>query len=394
VQFSKRANQITPFYAMSFGEKAAQLERQGHNVVKLNIGEPDFGAPTPVIQAMQFALDKPDLPYTSALGTPELRAAIAQFYMHKHGVHIDPKRVVVTAGASAALMLVSAALVNPGDNVLLGDPCYPCNRQFIATFGGDVSLIPTSAQTRYQLSLQQVQEHWQDNTKGLLLATPSNPTGTSIDTDVLRDICAFAKQKNSWRIIDEIYLNLSDDRNDGTSPQTILAMDDDAIVINSFSKYFGMTGWRLGWCIVPEAMVGVMESLAQNLYICPSTLAQQAALACFTTESLAICEDRKAQLQRRRQIVLEGLSQTPLTVPVLPDGAFYVYIDISCSGLDAMTFCERLLEEAHVALTPGNDFGEYQSTKYVRLSYAAAPEILTEGIQRISQFMQSCKGVM
>ena len=385
LKFSDRANAITPFYAMAFSEKASALEAKGHHVVRLNIGEPDFGAPGPVVQAMQDVMEKAELPYTSALGLPALREAIAGFYLQRHGVAVNPNNVVVTAGASAALLLVSAALVNHGDNVMLADPAYPCNRQFIRSFGGQLQSIPAGAEQRFQLTPQSVQANWQSDTKGVMLASPSNPTGTSVPESDLAAICDFVKSRGGWRIVDEIYLNLSHHGH----AQTVLAFDPDAIVINSFSKYFGMTGWRLGWCVVPDDMVPVMERLAQNLYICPSTPAQYAALACFTPETLNVCEGRRDILLHRRQRVLDGLKQAGLSVDVEPDGAFYVYINVTSTGLNAMTFCERLLEEQHVALTPGNDFGEATGDDYVRLSFAASETALDEGIKRIGTFLAS-----
>ncbi|MDO6694274.1 aminotransferase class I/II-fold pyridoxal phosphate-dependent enzyme [Aliiglaciecola sp. 3_MG-2023] len=387
MQYSQRAQGISPFFAMAFGAKAAELEAQGHHVVKLNIGEPDFGAPPDVLLSMQQLATTAPLPYTSALGLPELRAAIAGFYKTAHNVDLNPNRVVVTAGASAALLLLSAAFVDPGDKVIMGDPCYPCNRQFIKSFGGNVQLVPTQAQTRFQLNMALLEKHWQPGTRGLMLATPSNPTGTAVAPDELAAMCEFAKSRGAWRIIDEIYLNLHHgDAN--TQPVTALSFDAEALVINSFSKYFGMTGWRLGWCVVPERAVPVMERMAQNYYICPSTLAQKAALACFTPASIAVCESRRETLRFRKELVLAGLKKCGLDVPVQPDGAFYVYIDVSRTGLSAMSFCDRVLQEAHVALTPGNDFGEYQGDHFVRLSFASAESELEEGLKRLAGFME------
>ncbi|MBU2978585.1 pyridoxal phosphate-dependent aminotransferase [Alteromonas sp. C1M14] len=383
--FSHRAQAITPFYAMAFSEKASALEKQGHPVIRLNIGEPDFGAPPPVAEAMQEIVKHGDLPYTSALGLPALREAIANFYQLRHQVTVNPINVVVTAGASAALLLVCAALINDGDKVMLADPAYPCNRQFIRCFGGELASVTTNAKTRFQLSAQSVQANWDDTIKGVMLASPSNPTGTSVLPQDMDAILNFAKTKGAWRIVDEIYLNLSH----GQVPHTALAYDKDAIVINSFSKYFGMTGWRLGWCVVPDEMIPIMERLAQNLYICPSTPAQHAALACFTPETLTVCERRRDILIHRRHRVLAGLEKIGLSVDVKPDGAFYVYINVTQTGLTAMAFCEQLLQQQFVALTPGNDFGEATGDHYVRLSFAAAEHELDEGIARIGQFLQS-----
>ncbi|MDO6561630.1 aminotransferase class I/II-fold pyridoxal phosphate-dependent enzyme [Paraglaciecola chathamensis] len=390
MKYSQRAQAISPFFAMAFGAKAAALEAQGHHVIKFNIGEPDFGAPPDVLLAMQSLATTTSLPYTSALGLPELRAAIAGFYKTAHNVDIDPVRVVVTAGASAALLLLSAAFVDGGDNVIMGDPSYPCNRQFIKSFGGNVQLVPTTADSRFQLNMHLLEKHWHSGTRGLMLATPSNPTGTAVAPDELQAMCEFAKDRGAWRIIDEIYLNLHHGEPD-YKPVTALSFDDEALVINSFSKYFGMTGWRLGWCVVPEQAVPVMERMAQNYYICPSTLAQKAALECFTPASIAVCESRRAMLKSRKELIIAGLAQCGLHVPVQPDGAFYVYIDVRPTGLSAMDFCERALQEAHVALTPGNDFGEHQGDHYVRLSFASAENELTEGLQRLERFMKSLK---
>jgi aspartate/methionine/tyrosine aminotransferase len=386
MQYSQRAQAISPFFAMAFGAKAAALEAQGHHIVKLNIGEPDFGAPPDVLLEMEKLATTATLPYTSALGLPELREAIAGFYKTAHNVDLNPNRVVITAGASAALLLLSATFVDPGDNVIMSDPCYPCNRQFIKSFGGNVQLVPSQVQSRFQMNMSLLEKHWQAGTRGMMLATPSNPTGTSVAPDELAAMCEFAKSRGAWRIIDEIYLNLHHGA-PGSQPVTALSFDDEAFVINSFSKYFGMTGWRLGWCVVPESAVPVMERMAQNYYICPSTLAQKAALACFTPASIAVCESRRATLKSRKELILAGLKTCGLDVPVQPDGAFYVYIDVSRTGLSAMDFCERALQEAHVALTPGNDFGEYQSDHFVRLSFASAESELEEGLRRLARFI-------
>lgn len=390
MKYSQRAQAISPFFAMAFGAKAAALEAQGHHVIKFNIGEPDFGAPPDVLLAMQSLATTTSLPYTSALGLPELRAAIAGFYKTAHNVDISPERVVVTAGASAALLLLSAAFVDGGDNVIMGDPSYPCNRQFLKSFGGNVQLVPTTADSRFQLNMHLLEKHWHSGTRGLMLATPSNPTGTAVSPDELQAMCEFAKNRGAWRIIDEIYLNLHHGEPD-YKPVTALSFDDEALVINSFSKYFGMTGWRLGWCVVPKRAVSVMERMAQNYYICPSTLAQKAALECFTPASIAVCESRRAMLKSRKELIIAGLAQCGLHVPVQPDGAFYVYIDVRPTGLSAMDFCERALQEAHVALTPGNDFGEFQGDDFVRLSFASAESELIEGLQRLERFMKSLK---
>ena len=405
LKFASRATAISPFLAMAYGEKATVLEEQGKDVIRLNLGEPDFGAPAPVLVAMKESLDTPDFPYTSALGIPELRQSIASFYETKHGVVVSPSRVVVTAGASGALLLASAALVETGDNVILGDPSYPCNRRFLNAFGAEVTLVPTRSEDSFQLTAESVADNWKHNTKGVLIATPANPTGTAIDTEELIKIGQYCKAKGGFLIVDEIYLNLAlsldgrfntsasqPDENKGATLQTVLAFEelqDTVVVINSFSKYFGMTGWRLGWCVVPETMTPIVEKLAQNLFICPSTLSQKAALACFTPEALAQCEQNRNTLIKRASLVFNALQNMGLSLYAKPDGAFYAYINIKHTGLSAIEFCDALLSQYHVALTPGNDFGEHNADHYVRLSFATSIERLNEGLARLATFVKS-----
>jgi len=392
MKISRRAEAIAPFFAMEFGKRAAALRSAGHDVIRLNVGEPDFGALPAVLDAARTAMDKSTFGYTAALGIPALRHAIADFYRGTHGVEVNTERVIVTSGASAALLLATAALVDPGDEVLIGDPSYPCNRQFLSCFGANVTLIPTTPASRFQLDTTSVMKHWKPQTRGLMIATPSNPTGTSVLPTELQRLCDWARAHDAWRIVDEIYLNLGDPDSDGRPPQTALAFDQEAIVINSFSKYFGMTGWRLGWCVVPEALVPTIERLAQNFYICPPTVSQQAALACFTPEALSICEERRAEFVRRRALTLDGLASIGLPVPVPPDGAFYVYFDVSRTGMSSWEFCEAALNEAHVALTPGKDFGHCGADTYVRLSYAASTSDLRKAIERLGRLMRRIGG--
>lgn len=395
MKFATRATEISPFLAMAYGEKAAKLAATGADVIRLNLGEPDFGAPTPVLDAMKASLATPDYPYTSALGLPELREAIANFYHKKHGLHVPSSRIVVTAGASAALLLASAALVEPGDNVILGDPSYPCNRRFLNAFGADVTLVPTQSQNNFQLTCEDVRKHWKSNTKGVLIATPANPTGTAICPEELAAIGQVCKENNGFLIVDEIYLDLAltpPHQQESTQLHSVLAnhnLQDTLIVINSFSKYFGMTGWRLGWCVVPIAMTSIVEKLAQNLFICPSTLSQKAALACFTPSALAESEENKKTLSLRASIVFKAVSEMGLSIDAYPDGAFYAYINISITKLSAIEFCDKLLDTHHVALTPGNDFGEYNASQYVRLSFATEESRLIEGLNRLAQFVAS-----
>lgn len=388
---SRRAREAQPFRAMVFGERADEMIARSISVIKLSLGEPDFGAPPAVRDAMREQYDGRALPYTAALGLPELRRAIADFYHERHHVDIDPRRIVITAGGSAALLLATALTVDPGDEVIVADPSYPCNRELIHSFEGVVVNVPTSAATRFHLNAELVDRAWSERTKAVMVTSPSNPTGTTIDFDVLKGVCDLARFRGAWRIIDETYLDLADREPDGSEVRSALLADPDAIICNSFSKFFGMTGWRLGWAVVPEYTIEAVDDLATNYYLCAHTPTQHAALACFTPESLAVCEERRQELLARRRIVVSGLERIGLPLEVVPNGAFYAYFSVAGTGLDAWTFCERALEEAHVALTPGRDFGLATADTHVRLSYAASREALTEGLSRLGKFVASLR---
>ena len=388
---SRRAREAQPFRAMVFGERADEMIARSISVIKLSLGEPDFGAPPAVRDAMREQYDGRALPYTAALGLPELRRAIADFYHDRHHVDIDPRRIVITAGGSAALLLATALTVDPGDEVIVADPSYPCNRELIRSFEGVVVDVPTSAATRFHLNAELVDRAWSERTKAVMVTSPSNPTGTTIDFDVLKGVCDLARFRGAWRIIDETYLDLADREPDGSEVRSALLADPDAIICNSFSKFFGMTGWRLGWAVVPEYTIEAVDDLATNYYLCAHTPTQHAALACFTPESLAVCEERRQELLARRRIVVSGLERIGLPLEVVPNGAFYAYFSVAGTGLDAWTFCERALEEAHVALTPGRDFGPATADTHVRLSYAASREALTEGLSRLGKFVASLR---
>ncbi|NMO00020.1 aminotransferase class I/II-fold pyridoxal phosphate-dependent enzyme [Gordonia sp. TBRC 11910] len=382
-QISQRAQRVAPFQAMEFAKHADAMEATGRHVTRLNIGEPDFGAPPEFLRTVRELADGRPTPYTPSVGIGELRSAIAEHYRAVDGLDVDPRRVCVTAGASAALLLCAAALIDPGDRVLVADPSYPCNRQFAESFGADVALLATSAATRFQLDAASVIAAWDSDTRGVMLASPSNPTGTSLAATELTKICAAVAERGGWRIVDEIYLGLTHD----AGARSVLTVDDDAIVVNSFSKVFGLTGWRLGWCVVPDVMVPVIEKLAQNYYICPSTPAQYAAVTCFEPATLQLAQDRRRRIVERKEIVLQALSEMGLPVPVAPDGAFYVYVDVSGTGLTSWEFCEQALERARVSLTPGHDFGVTGAERFVRLSYAIAPDDLRAGLRRLADFV-------
>lgn len=380
---SRRTAQIAPFHTMELMKRAAALQQAGRPVIHMSIGEPDFKAPEPVVAALERAVRAGHTEYTSAVGIEPLRRAIAADYGRRHGLDIDPARIIVTAGASAALSLACCALVDPGAEVLLTDPGYPCNRHFVAAFDGVPVGVPVDADSRFQMTLARLQAHWSPQTRGTLLASPANPTGTSIPFDELGRMVDFVRARGGFSLIDEIYLGLSYE-----GPiRSALELGDDIIVSNSFSKYFHMTGWRLGWLVVPPALVGAFEKLSQNLYICASTLAQHAALACFQAESLAIFEERREAFRRRRDFLVPALRDAGLGVPVVPDGAFYVYADCSRFSNDSSDFADRLLEEAWVSVVPGMDFGSHAPRTHLRLAYTTGMESLQEAASRIRRWL-------
>jgi aspartate/methionine/tyrosine aminotransferase len=383
-QLASRLANIAPFHVMELAKMAGELEKQGRHIIHMGIGEPDFTAAQPVIDAAARAMADGKLQYTSAVGIPALRQAIATHYQRVYGLQIAPSRIIVTAGASAALLLACAALVEKGAEVLMPDPSYPCNRHFVAAFEGQARMIPSGPEQRFQLSEAMVREHWSAATRGVLLASPSNPTGTSIAHDELAKIVSAVREKSGFTIVDEIYQGLTYDE----APFSALSLGEDVIVINSFSKYFNMTGWRLGWLVVPQALVPQFEKLAQNLFICASSVAQHAGVACFTPESLAIYEQRKAEFRRRRDYIVPALRELGFEVPVTPDGAFYVYADCSALSDDADRLTIDMLNEAGVVLVPGLDFGPHTARQYIRVSYATSMENLREAVSRLRAFLR------
>ena len=385
VKLASRVDAIAPFYVMELAKQAAQLERAGRDIIHMGIGEPDFTAPEPVIEAAAQALRRGVTKYTGALGIAPLREAISAYYASVYGVTVDPGRIILTAGASAALLLACAALVDRDDEVLMPDPSYPCNRHFVSATEGKPVLVPSGPEARFQLSAADIETHWGPRTRGVLLASPSNPTGTSIAPAELERIVHAVRSRGGFTIVDEIYQGLWYD----TRPVSALSFGDDVVTVNSFSKYFNMTGWRLGWLIVPPSMVDAFEKLAQNLFICASALAQHAALACFEPETIAIYEGRRLEFKRRRDFVVPALQSLGFSVPVVPDGAFYVYAD--CRGVphpaagDSAALAKAMLHDAGVALVPGLDFGVHAPRNYIRLSYATAYPLIEEAIARLGR---------
>ncbi|OBY93413.1 aminotransferase [Pseudomonas sp. AU11447] len=383
--FSARSRAIEPFHVMALLARANELQAAGHDVIHLEIGEPDFTTAAPIVEAGQQALANGHTRYTAARGLPALREAIAGFYAQRYGLSIDPQRILVTPGGSGALLLASSLLVDPGKHWLLADPGYPCNRHFLRLVEGAAQLVPVGPESRYQLTPELVARHWDQDSVGALAASPANPTGTLLHKDELAALSSTLKARGGHLVVDEIYHGLTY----GIDASSVLQVDDDAFVLNSFSKYFGMTGWRLGWLVAPPDAVGELEKLAQNLYISAPSMAQHAALACFEPATLAILEERREEFRRRRDYLLPALRELGFGIAVEPEGAFYLYADISAFGGDAFAFCQHFIETEHVAFTPGVDFGRYQASHHVRFAYTQSVERLQQAVERIARGLKT-----
>lgn len=384
-RIAQRMRGIAPFEVMEIQTAARALEAQGHDVIHMEIGEPDFTTPAPIVDAAIAAMRNERMFYTSALGIPPLREAIAGWYGSRFRVKVDPARVVVTAGSSAALLLVLGVLLDSGDEVLMADPGYPCNRHFVRALDGIPVSIPCGPAEHYQLTTSALVTRWRSRARAALVATPSNPTGTLMSREELTRLNDAVRVRAGAMIVDEIYQGLTY----GQEPTTAAALGEDVFVINSFSKYFQMTGWRIGWALVPPAYLRAVETLAQNLFISPSAPAQYAALAAFRPETIAIVEERRRELQRRRDFLVPALQEAGFKVPVMPEGAFYVYADSTALDTDSYTLASRILQQCHVAVTPGKDFGTAAPEKYIRFAYTQPVERLSIAIDRIQSQLRA-----
>jgi aspartate/methionine/tyrosine aminotransferase len=379
MQPAQRAEDIEPFRVMAILARARELEAAGRDIIHLEIGEPDFATPAPVVEAGVHALRAGYTHYTPALGLPALRTAIAAYYGERYGVDVPASRVCVTPGASGALLLAMAALFNPGEEVLMADPGYPCNRHFARLIEARAVGIPVGPQTRYQLTAESVAQHWGPRTRGVLVANPGNPTGTLIPPHELAAIHAEVRARGGWLIVDEIYHELVYE----TSPSSAAGMGEDVVLINSFSKYFLMTGWRLGWMLLPPALIPSIDKLAQNIFLAAPTVAQHAALVALNAETRVLLEACKAELKSRRDGLLPELARLGFEVKAAPQGAFYCYADVSRFGMTAEALAERLLLEAGVAITPGTDFGAQGASRHVRFAYTTSQTHIQEAMRRI-----------
>jgi len=382
-----RTREVSPFQVMAILAQAQALQAAGHDIIHLEVGEPDFPTPEPMIEAAVTAMKAGKTGYTPALGLPQLRQKLADYYLSRFGVTVSPGRIVLAPGASGALLLLTAARLDIDDQLLLADPGYPCNRNFARVFEAHGKLIPSGADKRYQLTPADIHQYWTPQTRAALVASPANPTGTVLSADELTALAEAVRAENGgqpgglW--VDEIYQGL----NYTAEAQTVLSLADDAVVLNSFSKFFGMTGWRLGWAVVPEGWVTTLDTLAQNLFLAPPTPAQYAALAAFEPDTMAILESRRQALAERRDYLLKALPEIGFEVPVAPDGAFYIYAGASRFTDDSLSFCSRVLEETGVAITPGVDFGDYQANTHVRFAFTTRLERLQEAVERLRRWL-------
>jgi aspartate/methionine/tyrosine aminotransferase len=380
---AQRVGAIAPFHVMEVQTAARALEAAGRSVVHMEIGEPDFPTPAPVLAAAEQALAKGDIYYTSALGIAPLREAIAAHYRDRFDVDVAPERIVVTAGSSAALLLVMALTVDRDRQILMADPGYPCNRHFVRVLEGEPVGIPVGPDTDYQLSAALIERAWTPRTSGVLIASPSNPTGTKVARAEMARIERAVRERGGRLIVDEIYLGLSYD----DDARTALELSDDLFVVSSFSKYFNMTGWRLGWLVAPADCVRDLEKLAQNLYISPPTLSQRAALACFAPQTIALLEERRRAFKARRDFLVPALRDLGFVIPVMPTGGFFVYADCSPFASNSERFCRDVLEHAGVAFTPGIDFGSHRAAQHVRLAYTVEMARLEDGVERLRRHL-------
>lgn len=382
-RMAHRAQQIEPFYVMKILQQARELESQGKSIIHMEIGEPDFPSPETVIRAGKQALDKQLTRYTPANGLPELRAAIAHEYSGQ--AVIDPQRIVVTPGASGALQLVMAMLLDPADGIMMADPGYPCNRHIASLYNADVQSVAVNEETDYQLSAELVELHWRENTRVVLIASPSNPTGTLMPQQQLSAIYQLVREKDASLVVDEIYHGLVYDKQEASA----LACGDQLFVINSFSKFYGMTGWRVGWLVMPDEYIEVANRLAQNMFLAAPTISQYAALAALASETRPELIRRRNIFQQRRDVLLPLIEDAGFKVWTRPAGAFYIYADCSAISDDSLQLCDTLLHQAGVAVTPGLDFGSNKSKQYVRFSYANTVENLRQGMLRIQHAVSS-----
>ncbi len=386
IKYAQKLKEIQPFHVMDFLAQAQSLERQGHSIIHLEVGEPDFATPIKIVRAGRKALHENKTQYTAAAGLPELKQAISRFYLTRHLKEINPDSIMITPGASGALLLCLSALLDPGDKVLMMDPGYPCNKNIVTMLGGKPVLVPVSAESNFLPSIEALNNVWDEKVKALLVASPSNPTGSVIDSDLMAKLVDFSEQRNIALIVDEIYMGLTYDDESNAAIQTAANTSDHCFVINSFSKYFCMTGWRLGWIVAPESAIKSLDKVAQNIFLAAPTTAQYAALSAFDAIVIKELEKRREEFKRRRDYLYPAIENLGFIMDKKPEGAFYLYADCSNFTTDSYKLTHDLLYKAGVAVTPGVDFGTYKSNTHIRFAYTRDLNQLKQAVQRLQQY--------
>ncbi len=386
VRAAGRMADIEPFHVMDILARARQMEAAGHDIVHMEVGEPDFQTPEPIVEAGHAALAAGHTHYTPATGLPALREAISADYHDRFGVDVAPSRIIITPGASGALQLILGVLVEPGQRVLLPDPGYPCNRHMVSLFGGVPVSLPVDAAGGFRPDPAQMLDAWDEQTRLLMLASPANPTGMLIPPSSLCTYYEGIRESGGGLLVDEIYQGLVYDQPSSTA----LALGEkELFVVNSFSKYFGMTGWRLGWLVAPEPYVPLLDRLAQNLFLAAPTLAQHAALAAFSEQTHQILESRREVFRQRRDFLYAGLQTLGFGLDEPPQGAFYIYAECSRFANDSFLLAEQLLSRAGIAVTPGRDFGRYRADAHIRFAYTTSLERLETALERLAGFLRA-----
>jgi aspartate/methionine/tyrosine aminotransferase len=388
-QLSTRAAAVQPFHVMKILGEAKQLEAQGKTIIHMEVGEPDFASLDCVHQAAFDAVEQGLTHYTATLGLPALREKLAEFYQSFYQASVQSQNIMITPGSSSALQLVLTAILNPGEKVLLADPSYPCNRQFVSLLNAEPITIPVSHETNYQLNLELIKQNWCAGIKAVMIASPANPTGTVVEQDELVKLANYLADQNAYLIVDEIYQGLVYDR----EPESILAntgLPENVIVINSFSKFFGMTGWRLGWTVAPDHLIPVLDRLGQNLFLAAPTPSQYGAIRVLEEDALAQLEQRRQIFEQRRNSLINAMKENGFKIKTMPQGAFYLYWDVAEYTQDSQKFCSELLLQKGVAITPGIDFGDFQSNTHVRIAYTCDESQLREAVKKIADF---CTGL-
>ena len=377
---SKRLQDVNAFHVMSLMAEAKLLDAAGHQVVHMEMGEPDFSTPQPIIDAGIESLKSGITHYTPTLGLTALREAIANFYMEEYGVLVESEQIIVTPGSATALQLVMNLMVCAGDEVVIPDPAYPSTHNLVRLLGGSVLHIPVSEDTQWQLTVEKLEENWNDAINAVIVASPSNPTGTILSDEQLQRIADFCVEKNVFLLVDEIYHGLVYQQ----APKTAVGLNENTFVINSFSKFYGMTGWRVGWIVSPKAYLEDLNKLAQHTFLAAPTPGQYAALAAFSDETKKILIQRRDKFRARRDYLYQALSELGFKIPVKPQGAFYIYADCTEFCKDSFEFASTVLRTKHVAFTPGVDFGKHAAKQHVRFAYTTNMENLEMGVDRLA----------